>query len=250
MKNAILTLGAISTLGLMMASPALAHTYEVTVLNKMSDELIAPVLVADTKYDNKIFDGMNVTAAAKVQVLTGDPSELAASIGDGAHVANGMDGPPGVLLAPGKTLTFTLETEAEDLRIFAMVAPTMVPDNYLTAIFDLSTAAFPQMMGDDNMATDNMATDNMASDGMATDNMATDTMATDNMASDGMASNGMGSDGMMASDPMMASETMTMADGSTEIELSRFDIGNDEGTNMTTSIGGMGFASVSIKRIK
>jgi hypothetical protein len=41
-----------------------------------------------------------------------------------------------------------------------------------------------------------------------------------------------------------------MGDGSTEIELSRFDIGNDEGTNTTTSIGGMGFASVSIKRIK
>ncbi|NOX74730.1 MAG: hypothetical protein GXP03_14305 [Alphaproteobacteria bacterium] len=235
MKNTILALGAVSTLGLMMVSPALAATYEVTVLNKMSGELIAPVLVADTMYDNKIFDGASVTAAAKVQVLTGNPAELAASIGDGATVANGMDGPPGVLLAPGKTITFTVETEAKNLRIFAMVAPTMVPDNYLTAIFDLSTAAFPGMMGDDNTASDGMATDNMASD---------------SMASDGMASNGMGSDGMMASDPMMASETMTMGDGSTEIELSRFDIGSDEGTNTTTPIGGMGFASVSIKRIK
>jgi hypothetical protein len=225
MKNTLLALGAVSTLGLLMAAPALAATYEVTVLNKMSDELIAPVLVADTMYDNKIFDGASVTAAAKVQVLTGNPAELAASIGDGATVANGMDGPPGVLLAPGKTITFTVETEAKKLRIFAMVAPTMVPDNYLTAIFDLSTAAFPDMMGDDNTASDGMA-------------------------SDGMASDGMGSDGMMASDPMMPSETMTMDDGSTEIELSRFDIGNDEGTNTTTPIGGMGFASVSIKRVK
>jgi len=234
MKNAILALGAVSTLGLMMASPALAQTYEITVLNKMSNELIAPVLVADTKYDGKIFDGSSVTPAAKVQVLSGNPAELAASIGDGANVATGMDGPPGILLAPGKALTFTLETDAEDLRIFTMVAPTMVPDNYLTAIFDLSTAAFPGTMGDDNMASDGMASDNMANDGMA---------------NDGMANDGMASDGM-ASDPMMASETMTMGDGSTEIELSRFDIGEDEGTNMTTSIGGMGFASVSIKRIK
>jgi len=223
MKNVILALGAVSTLGLMMASPALAATYEIKVLNKMSGELIAPVLVADTKYDNKIFNGASVTAAAKVQVLTGNPAELAASIGAGANVAHGMDGSAGVLLAPGKTVTFRFETEAKDLRIFAMVAPTMVPDNYLTAIFDLSTAAFPDMMGDDKTATDSMATDNMASDSMPSDSMA--------------------------SDSMMASETMTMGDGSTEIELSRFDIGHDEGTNTTTPIGGMGFASVSIKRV-
>jgi len=231
MKNIILALGAVSTLGLIMASPALAATYEIKVLNKMSGELIAPVLVADTKYDNKIFHGGSLTAAAKVQVLTGNPAKLAASIGNSAKVAKGMDGSSGVLLAPGKTITFRFETEAKDLRIFAMVAPTMVPDNYLTAIFDLSSAAFPAMMGAGNTASDGMATDNMASD---------------NMASDGMASSG----NTMASNPMMASETMTMGDGSTEIELSRFDIGNNEGTNTTTPIGGMGFASVSIKRVK
>jgi len=120
----------------------------------------------------------------------------------------------------------------------------MVPDNYLTAIFDLSTAAFPGMAGD-STASDGMATDNMATTGMATTAMATTGMATT-----AMANTGMGSTGVMASNPMMPSETMTMGDGSTEIELSRFDIGTDEGTDTTTSIGGMGFASISIKRIK
>jgi len=229
MKTTILALGAISTLGLMMASPALADTYKITIHNKMSSELIAPVLVVGTKYDSKIFDGAHVTAAAKTQVLTGDPAKLAASIGDSAKVSHGMDGASGVLLAPGKSITFMYKTEAKDLRIFAMVAPTKVPDNYLTAIFDLSTAAFPAMM----------ASGSTASDGMASDGMASSSMASGGMASHGMASN-----------PMMASDTMTMGDGSTEIELSRFDIGSDEGTNTTTSVGGIGYASVSIKRVK
>ncbi len=228
MKKTILALGAVSGLTLLMASSAFAHIYEITVTNKMADELIAPVLVADTKYDDKIFTGDYVTPAAKVQVLTGDPAELAAAIGSGAKVAHGADGPPGVLLAPRGAITFQIETNADALRIFAMVAPTKVPDNYLTGVFDLSTAQYESMMDDDMMDDDTMSDDKMD----------------DDMSSDSM------SDDDMMDDSMMAAETMTMDDGSTEIELARYDIGDDEGTNTITSVRGMGFASVTIKRIK
>ncbi len=233
MKKTILALGAVSGLTLLMASTAFAHTYEITVTNKMADELIAPVLVADTKYDGKIFAGEYVTPAAEVQVLTGDPAELAAAIGSGAKVAHGTDGPPGVLLAPRGAITFQIETNAEELRIFAMVAPTKVPDNYLTAVFDLSTAQYESMMDDDMMSDDTMSDDKMDDD-MSSDSMSGDSMSDDDMMDD----------------TMMAAETMTMGDGSTEIELARYDIGNDEGTNTITSVSGMGFASVTIKRIK
>ena len=210
MNKSILALGAASALTLLMASSALAETYKVTITNNMSAELIAPVLVVATAHDGKIFHGNYVTSNAEVQVLTGDPAQLAASIGSDASVAHGNDGPPGVLLAPGKSISFSLDTEVHELRFFAMVAPTEVPDNYLTAVVDLSGG----MM--DDMKDDTMSDDDMASD--------------DDMKSDDM------SDDMMHSDPIIA-------------EFSRFDIGHDEGTKTITSVEGMGFGTIKIERM-
>lgn len=64
-------------------------------------------------------------------MLTGDPGMLAERIGD-VTVGHGADGPPGVLLAPGGTVTFEYETDATALRIFAMIAPTMFADHYVS----------------------------------------------------------------------------------------------------------------------
>lgn len=136
-----LGLASVSMLGLIAASGALAagmsQSYEVTVTNTMSSELIAPILTTGTAHDNTIFKGDYVTREAEVQVLTGDPAELAAAIGKDVTIAHGTDGPPGVLLAPGKSITFTVTTEAKEIRFFAMVAPTEKPDNYLTATIAL-----------------------------------------------------------------------------------------------------------------
>lgn len=135
-----------------MASTAAAGTYTITVTNNMQDELLAPVLVTDAANDKHIFAGDYVTAQAEEQILTGDPGALAKRIGahapagHRANVAHGSDGPPGVLLAPGKSLTFVINTEAETARVLAMVAPTDVPDNYVTAVIDLKGGAM-----DDNM---------------------------------------------------------------------------------------------------
>ena len=63
---------------------------------------------------------------------------LAAAIGDEAAVAHGMDGPPGVLLAPGKSITFEVASHAEEVRVLAMVAPTMYEDHYVTAVVQLN----------------------------------------------------------------------------------------------------------------
>ncbi len=117
---------------------AFAETYSVTVTNTMSEELLAPVLVAPASADSNIFDGHYVTAEAETQILTGDPASLAGKIGSSATVAHGEDGPPGVLLAPGKSITFDVDTDADLVRIISMVAPTMVPDNFLSAVVDLN----------------------------------------------------------------------------------------------------------------
>ncbi len=108
------------------------RTYEVTVTNLMESELIAPVLLTPIAADAKIFDGSYVTPEAEELVLTGDPSMLAASIGWGAFVGRGEDGPPGILLAPGNSLSFEIITLDPEVRIIAMVAPTV-----LTATFAL-----------------------------------------------------------------------------------------------------------------
>lgn len=148
----------------LISNMAAAGTYLVTVTNTMQDELLAPVLVTDAANDRFIFTrgGSYVTPEAEEQILTGDPAALAARIasramaGHGANVAHGTDGPPGVLLAPGKSLRFVINTEADKLRVLAMVAPTRVPDNFVTALVDLG-----DMMMDDGMASDDMADDGM-----------------------------------------------------------------------------------------
>ena len=110
------------------------YTYKVVITNNLADELLAPVLVAPSTHDGKIFTGAYVSPEAEKQILTGDPGDLAAAIGDEATVAHGMDGPPGVLLAPGSSLEFEVTTSASTWRIIAMVAPTMVPDHFVSAI--------------------------------------------------------------------------------------------------------------------
>ena len=144
MKKFSAALASASMLSLIAASGAIAagmsQSYEVTVTNTMSSELIAPILTTGTAHDNAIFKGDYVTREAEVQVLTGDPAKLAAAIGKDVTIAHGKDGPPGVLLAPGKSITFTVTTEAKEIRLFAMVAPTEKPDNYLTATIALEPA--------------------------------------------------------------------------------------------------------------
>ena len=130
------TLVASAVLGL-MSTAAFAGSYSVTVTNNLDEELLAPILIADAKYDSEIFDMGYVTPEAEHQILTGDPGKLAARIGPDAMVGHGEDGPPGVLLAAGKSVTFEITTEAQSVRVISMVAPTIVPDNYVTAVVDL-----------------------------------------------------------------------------------------------------------------
>lgn len=268
MKTTLFTLGAATALSLLMSSTAFAqmtHTYEFTITNTMETELIAPVVVASTDHDGDIFDGDYVTPEAEVQVLTGDPAQLVARIDHGATVATGTDGPPGVLLAPGKSITFTVTTDAEKVRVFAMVAPTEVPDNYLTAVIDLAAgpmahddamgddAMADDAMGDDAMKDDAMADDAMGDDAMKDDAMADDAMGDDAMKDDAMADDAMGDDAMkddaMADDAMADDAMGDHSDRPIVADFARFDIGNDEGTKVTTPVEGMGFGSIVVREV-
>jgi hypothetical protein len=120
-----------------VAAAATAGTYTVTVTNNLDTELLAPILITDSKNDAEIFTMDYVTPEAEEQILTGDPGKLAARIGSDAMVGHGTDGPPGVLLAAGKSVTFEITTEASSVRVIAMVAPTLFPDNYVTNVVDL-----------------------------------------------------------------------------------------------------------------
>ena len=222
MKKMLLAGAAAAVMGLAGGASAFAadmtvHAYSVTITNNMADELIAPVLATSPANDDHIYAGGYYTREAEVQILTGDPAKLAAHIGKGVTVAHGTDGPPGVLLAPGKSLTFTVETDADKLRFFAMVAPTKVPDNYLTAVVTLKDA----MMKDGGMAKDSMEKDTMAKDAMAKDSMVKDAMAKDSMAKD------------------------AMMDAGLTASFERFDIGHNEKTRKTTKVEGS-WATVTV----
>ncbi len=226
MARPLLAFATASTLSLFMASTALAQTYRITITNTMAEELIAPILIVASEHDQAIFSGNYVTPEAEVQVLTGDPGKLVARIGADASVAKGNDGPPGVLLAPGKSVTFNLETQVEELRFFAMVAPTMVPDHYLSALVDLSGLTDTMMKGE--MMEEDME-DSMSDDKMSDDKMSDDSMKGDSMTDD------------MMSDDKMEHEGKIVA------RFSRYDIGHDEGTRSIMQVEGMDFGMITIE---
>lgn len=127
-----------AVLAAMTSGAAFADTYSITVTNNLDEELLAPIVVTDTSNDGHFFEGAYVTPEAEEQILTGDPGKVVGRIGaDMAAVGHGNDGPPGVLLKAGDSVTFEFETDATSLRILAMVAPTMVPDNYVSNVVDV-----------------------------------------------------------------------------------------------------------------
>lgn len=138
-------LGAVTGAALIANGAALAHDYKLTITNLMSDELLAPVLVAPVRADKYIFTDGYVSGEAEHQILTGDPAMLKDKIGKKAVVGHGTDGPPGVLLAPGKSVSVTVSGRKGAVRVIAMVAPTKVPDNFVTGTINLSSA-LPQTL--------------------------------------------------------------------------------------------------------
>ena len=122
------------------ADMAEAVAYDVMVTNGLSEEPLAPIVVTRVNDEHYLFDGAYVTDAAEHQILTGDPAMVVAEIMEGdAAVGHGTAGPPGVLLPPGESVTIMFETDATGLRILAMVAPTMVPDNYVSAVVNVAS---------------------------------------------------------------------------------------------------------------
>ena len=114
-------------------------TYTVEVMNDLAEEFFAPIVVTRVNDEHYLFDGTSVTAEAEHQILFGPPTMVVGAIGDGdATVFHGDAGPPGVLLPAGMSESGTFETDATALRIIAMVAPTMVPDNYVSAVVNVA----------------------------------------------------------------------------------------------------------------
>lgn len=120
------------------AGIATAHEYTIRITNLMSEELLAPILVTSVRKDKHIFDGSYVTPEAEAQILTGDPGMLAQRIGRKVMVVHGSGGPPGVLLAPGKSVEITVpaRSSGQGIRLIAMVAPTMKPDHFVSAVIN------------------------------------------------------------------------------------------------------------------
>ncbi|MGE0358086.1 MAG: hypothetical protein AB7P08_14375 [Burkholderiales bacterium] len=104
--------------------------YTVTVKNTLAGERLAPILIVGDADDSKIWVGRYVSGEAHTQFTTGNPGPLAAVLG-------GDQGQPGNLGVGGE-VTFTFKTTARKARITAMVHPDRTPDNYVTALVDLS----------------------------------------------------------------------------------------------------------------
>ena len=133
-----------SALLMFTGSAAIAGDYTVTITNQMESVLLAPILIAPARSDKHIFDGAYVSKEAEHQILNGDPAMLKGQIGDKAMAGHGMDGPPGVLLAPGKSISITVNgRKSKVMRVIAMVAPTKVPDNYVSGLITLGPDSRP-----------------------------------------------------------------------------------------------------------
>lgn len=104
--------------------------YTVTLRNTLPGERLAPVLIVGDADDRRIWVGQYVSPEARTQFTTGNPGPLAAVLG-------GDQGQPGGLPVGGE-VTFTFRTRARTARITAMVHPDRTPDNYVTALLDLS----------------------------------------------------------------------------------------------------------------
>lgn len=125
------------------STQAFAHEYKIRITNMMSDELIAPIVVVPSRADRRIFDDGYVTPEAESQILTGDPKQLVEKIGKRAQVVHGTDGPPGVLLAPGKSVEITVDSgwrRRNNMRLIAMVAPTEYEDHFLSTVVNLRSS--------------------------------------------------------------------------------------------------------------
>jgi hypothetical protein len=119
--------------------------YTVTVKNTLAKERFAPILIVGDADDTKIWVGKYVSSEAHTQFTTGNPGPL-------AGVLRGDQGQPGGLGIGGE-VTFKFRTNARKARITAMVHPDYTPDNYVTALVDLSAAGTTMLerfdIGDD-----------------------------------------------------------------------------------------------------
>jgi len=109
---------------------AAGKEYTLTLRNTLANERLAPVLIVGDADDQKIWVGRYVSPEARTQFTTGNPGPLGAALG-------GDQGQPGKVPVGGE-ITFTFRTTARTARITAMVHPDITPDNYVTALLDLS----------------------------------------------------------------------------------------------------------------
>jgi hypothetical protein len=123
-------LGACAYLQPAVAGQAEGREYTVTIKNGLARERLAPILIVGDADDRRIWVGKYVSNEAHTQFTTGNPAPLAAVLG-------GDQGQPGTL-GVGKQVTFKFRTKAGKARLTAMVHPDYTPDNYVTALIDLS----------------------------------------------------------------------------------------------------------------
>ena len=137
MKIRTLIIGMLAALS---ASIVSAETYQVSVTNNLTDELIAPVLITASENDHQIFSDEYVTTEAENQILTGDPARLARRISENlgtSYIVHSLKHESGLFLQSGATITFEVSTDEKSLRILAMVVPTKTSDNYVTGIINI-----------------------------------------------------------------------------------------------------------------
>jgi hypothetical protein len=119
--------------------------YTVTVKNTLAKQRFPPILIVGDADDTRIWVGKYVSPEARTQFTTGNPGPLAGVLG-------GDQGQPGGLGIGGE-VTFKFRTNARKARITAMVHPDYTPDNYVTALLDLSAGGTTMLerfdIGDD-----------------------------------------------------------------------------------------------------
>ena len=121
--------------------------YQITVTNGLSAEKLAPIVVARASDDDQLFTSDNyVTAAAEDQILRGWPCMVLDAIGEGNATSNHLTDMQPQCMEENKVTVAASEpsepimfdTNATALRILAMVAPSAVPDHYVSAVVNVA----------------------------------------------------------------------------------------------------------------
>ena len=121
-------------LAAVLAGPAFAADYTITLTHHLDEEPLARILVLDAGAEALVYDGDYVTPAGEELALMGKADAiLAAAGGAAATVFRGTAGVEGFLTLGGRSASTDFSSGAEEVLVVSMIYPRYHPDHIVAA---------------------------------------------------------------------------------------------------------------------